>query len=716
MTTGEFPYPETNDIPGALDRREFMKILGPGVYVLFSVDELFALAQERGGSTYPDDFNAYLHIAPDGHVTGYSGKIEMGQGIIAALAQMLAEELEVPFNAITMVMGDTRLCPPDGGTNGSRSVRYFGPALRAAGAEAREVLLELAAERLQVPRERLTAKNGVISDRTAPSKQITYGTLAQGKTIERHLAKKPELKPPAAFQVCGKSIPRLDRTDRVTGKAQFTGDLRLPGMLYGCVLRPPAHGAILKSVDDSAARKVAGARVVREGDFVAVLHELPDQAYKARDLIKAQYEVREDARDDNTIFGHLAVVAAPQGAVVQQKGDLAKGRELATLQFDEEYHTPYVAHAASETHTALAQVEADGATFWISTQQPFGARTELARTLGLPADKVRVITPLVGCGLGGKSQVPQAVQAARLSKIAGKPVQVAWTREDEFFYDTFKPAAIVKIKSGLDASGKIVYWDYQTLYAGNRSSEPLYDIPHQYTVSIGAARGAAAHPFGTGAWRGPGSNTNIFARESHIDIMAAKAGIDPVEFRLKNLSPADGIQKRTIKVLQAAAERFGWKPAKAPSGRGFGVVCLDYLETCVAAMAEIAVDKKTGRIQVKRVVLAQDMGPIINPDGARMQIEGGITMGLGNCLTEEIHFKGGQIKDLNYDSYEIPRFSWLPQIEVVLIDNHEIQPRGCGEPPIVGMGGLLANALFDATGIRLNRLPLTPERIRAKLG
>jgi isoquinoline 1-oxidoreductase len=752
MTTEEIRDPGLDESGAAfaLGRRQFLKILGPGVYVFFSLDESLSFAQGRGGSSYPEDFNAYLKIGADGRVTCFSGKIEMGQGIIAALAQMLAEELEVPYESVTMVMGDTKLCPPDGGTNGSRSVRYFGPALRAAGAEAREVLRQLGADTLKLPVERLVIKDGVVSDKTDSSKRVTYGALAQGKTIDRHLAKKPDLKPPSAFQVCGKSLPRRDITERVTGKAQFAGDIRLPGMLYARVLRPPAHGSGLKNIDDSAVSEIKGARVFRDGEFVAVLHELPDQAGEALARIKAEFQTpeqaidqkyttqayeasrakgidpnnsltdiimpRPDQWDEKNIFEHLIDSAAPQGAIVQERGDLAKGKDLATLRFDETYFTPYVAHAPMETHTALADVQTNGATVWISTQQPFGAQAEIARTLGMTADKVRVITPLVGGGFGGKSQIVQAVQAARLSKFSGKPVQVAWTREDEFFNDTFMPAAIVKISSGLNASKEIVFWDYKVLFAGNRSSEPLYEIPHQRTVSFGAARGAPSpHPFGTGAWRGPGSNTNIFARESHIDIMAARAGMDPVEFRLKNLNPSDDIQKRVIRVLNAAAEKFGWKPAKTPSRRGYGVVCLDYLETCVAAIAEVSVNKNTGEIQVKRVVFAQDMGPVINPEGARMQIEGAITMGLGYCLSEEIHFKNGDIKDLNFDSYEIARFSWVPQIDVVLIDNHDIQPLGCGEPPITCMGGLMANALFDATGVRLNQLPLTPERIKTRI-
>jgi CO/xanthine dehydrogenase Mo-binding subunit len=288
---------------------------------------------------------------------------------------------------------------------------------------------------------------------------------------------------------------------------------------------------------------------------------------------------------------------------------------------------------------------------------------------------------------------------------------VAWTREEEFFYDSFQPAAVVKISSGLDDANRICLWDYRVFFAGERSAQFIYDVPHLKTVSRGSSFGGPGpHPFATGAWRGPGSNSNIFARESHMDGMAVKAGIDPLEFRLKNIS-----NKRMIRVLKAAAERFGWTAAKAPSGRGYGMACFDYLDTYVAAMAEIKVNKESGDIQVVRIVHAQDMGPVINPEGARIQIEGGITMGLGYCLSEEVHFNGGEIKDLDFGSYQIARFSWAPKIEAVLVDNHEIASSGGGEPPIVGMGALIANALFDATGIRMNRLPLTSERIKPKL-
>ncbi len=694
-----------------LKRREFIKLLGPGLYFLFSIEEMVLGQRPRSTpGSYPDDFNAYLKIGEDNKVTCYTGKVEMGQGIIASLAQMLAEELEVHYESISMVMGDTGLCPWDAGTNGSRSIKYFGPALRAAGAEAREVLKQMAADLLRLPVDRLVAKNGIVSDRLDPQKKIPYGLLAKGQVIERRLEKKPSLKAPGNFSVCGKSLPRADFFDKVTGKAEFAGDIRLPGMRYGKVLRPPVHGARLKAVDLSGAKAIQDAIVLQEGDFVGVVHPLPDVAEKAIARIKAEYELPEIQVDDQNIYEKILNTQSKDN-VVEQKGDLETGRKISAHIFEESYCTPYVAHAATETHSAVADVRKDSATVWIGTQRPFGANGEIGKAIGLAADAVRVITPYIGGGYGGKSQVGQAIQAARLCKMAGVAVQVVWSRQEELFYDTFPAAAGVQIKSGLDDSGRISYWDYHVFFAGDRSSQNIYDVPHLRTVSIGTGFGGGGpHPFPTGAWRGPGSNSNIFARESHIDSMAAKAGMDPVEFRLKNLS-----DKRMIRVLKAAAERFAWKPSKAPSGRGWGAVCLDYLGTYVAAMAEIRVDKARGHILVKRIVLAQDMGPVINPEGARMQIEGAVTMGLGYCLSEEIHFKGGEIRDLDFGSYQIPRFSWVPKIESVLVENHEIDPSGCGEPPIVGMGALIANALFDATGTRIRLLPLTPKRVKESL-
>jgi nicotinate dehydrogenase subunit B len=696
-------------------RRDFLKRLGGGIIICAAMGEfLAAQAQEAGrgrgfGRGLPSDFNAFLHIGEDGHVTGFTGKIEMGQGPITSLPQMLAEELDTPLDTVDMVMGDTDLCPWDMGTFGSMTTRMFGPALQAAAAEAKAVLLELAADALKVPQAQLIARDGVIFDKENPERRMTYGQLTKGKNIERHIEGKPPLKDPSQFTIIGQ--PRLHRDGRakVTGAAHYAGDIRLPGMLYAKILRPPAHDATLKSVDTAPAQKIPGVQVVQDSDLIAVLHELPDVAEDALYKIKAEFDVPEATLDDKNIFDHLLGVAPPAN-VLKSGGDLEAGRKLAAKTVEATYLDCYVAHAPMETHTALAQIKGDKATVWASTQNPFGAQGEIARAIGFPTKNVRVITPFVGGGFGGKTYNQQAVEAARLAKIAGKPVQVMWSREEEFSYDTFQPAAIVKISSGVDAAGKMVFWDYDVYYAGDRGAQQFYTVPNHHTSGHGRGWQGAEHPFHTGAWRAPGNNTNTFARESQIDQMAAAAGIDPVEFRLNNLSDA-----QMIRVLKAAAETFGWTPAKAPSQRGYGVACGIDAGTYVAAIAEVAVDAKTGAVQVKRVACAQDMGLVINPEGAKIQMEGCITMGMGYALTEEIHFKGRKVLDTNFDSYEIPRFAWMPKIETVILEANDKPPQGGGEPSIVLMGAVIANAIHDATGARLCQLPMTPERVKAAI-
>ncbi len=693
------------------DRRDFLKILGGGILVLVTLDQGELLAQGRRGGPgqqLPSDINAFLKIGEDGRVSCFTGKIEMGQGVVTSLAQMLADELNVPLESVDMVMGDTDLCPWDMGTFGSMSTRFFGPALCAAAAEARAVLVQLAAERLQVPAAQLKAENGAVFDKEHPEKKASYAELTKGKRIERRLDQKAVLETVSEFTIVGKPALRRDALDKVTGKAKYAADIRLPNMLCAAILRPPAHDATLKSADTSEAERLPGVRIVKEGDLVAALHEHPDLAQDALSKVKAQFDRPQAEVDDKTIFEHLLKVA-PEGRTVASGGDLKRGAEQSSSVIESTYLNSYVAHAPIEPHAALAQIEGDKVTVWASTQNPFGARDEIARRLGMDSAKVRVIAPFVGGGFGGKTNNQQAVEAAVLAKAIGKPVQVVWSRAEEFFYDTFRPAAVVKIRSGVDGAGRIVLWDYHVYFAGERGCQQFYDVPNHTTVSHGGGwtAGPGTHPFRTGAWRAPSNNTNTFARESQIEMMAAKAGADPVEFRLKNLT-----DQRMIRVLRAAAEKFGWAPKKAPSGRGVGVACGTDAGSYNAWIAEVEVDKTSGAVQVKRVVCAQEMGLVINPEGARIQMEGCITMGMGYALAEEVHFKGGEVRDLHFGSYKIPRFSWLPEIQTVLVDAKDSPPQGGGEPGIIGMGAVLANAIFDASGARLYQLPMTPERIK----
>ena len=695
-----------------INRRQFLKIAGSGIVLFFTIGDLPVFAQEGRGRgpqrVLPTDYNAFLRIGADGRVACYTGKIEMGQGIVTSLAQELADELDVSLDAVDMVMGDTDLCPWDMGTFGSMSTRSFGPALRSAGAEARMVLLELGSGHLKTSVEKLATENGFVFDKENKRSRVSYAQLAQGKKIERHATGKVAVKKPSEFKIVGTAVLRRDAREKVTGNAKYAGDVEFPGMLYAKILRPPAHGAKLVDVDLSEAKQMKDVLVFKEGDFVAVLHQHPDVAEMALSKIKAKFDKPQTDLDDKNIFDYLLKVA-PEGRVVTKDGDLQRGESEAKAIVEETYLDGYKAHAPIEPHTAVVKIEGDKATVWASTQTPFGAQQEAARELGFPPENVRVIPPFVGGGFGGKTRNLQVVEAARLAKLSGKPVQVAWTRNEEFVYDSFRPAAVVKIKSGVTDKGRISFWDYQVYFAGERGAQQFYNIPNHSTTSHGGGFGAGptGHPFATGAWRAPGNNTNTFARESQIDIMAAKAGLDPLEFRMQNLT-----DKKMQRVLKTVAERFGWKPGKAPSGRGCGIACGTDAGTYVATMAEVEVDKATGNVMVKRVVCAQDMGLAINPEGAMIQMEGCLTMGLGYALKEHIRFKNGEIFDLNFDTYEIPRFSWLPKIETVIIDNKDSDPQGGGEPAIITMGAVVANAIYDAVGARLFQLPLTPERIK----
>jgi isoquinoline 1-oxidoreductase len=709
-----------------VDRREFLKFAGTGLVVFLGSGSLEAFQHTPSPNSPPTDFNAYLRIGPDNRVGFFVGKVEVGQGLMTSLPQLLAEELDVDYDSVDIVAGDTDLCPWDIGTFGSLAQRELGPLIRASAAEARAVLLQMAAERFLAPVGRLRVASGAISD-PVQGKRVTYGELVQGKLIERHLDNVP-LKSPKDFKVIGKSpARRRDAIEKVTGKARYAGDIAVPGVVCARLLRPPAHGAKLKSVDTSAAEKIPGVRVVRDGDFIAVIHERFDVADKALELIKAEFDPSPIiGLDENSIFDHL-VKNAPKPQLVVEKGDIAQGEKLGRV-FEQTYYHGYGAHGAIETQTTLVAIEGAKATVWAATSMPFLLRNDVARTLGFAPENVRVIAPYVGGNFGGRNHRQNGIEAARLAKLVGKPVQLIWDRAEDFFYDRYRPAAVVKIRSTMTGEGRIVAWDYKVYAAGEWGSIPFYDFPNQRVVAAPEAGLAwrrmntvdGLHPFNVGPWRMPSAVTNAFARESHLDTLASQAGVDPVEFRMRHLS-----NERIRRVLQTAAKQFGWRPGRTPSRRGVGVACsgepkpgpstAGNYKTVGAAIAEIEVDTKTGEVQVRRVVNAVDAGIIVNPEGARQQVEGCITMALGCALTEEVLFRNGEILVRNFDSYQLPRFSNIPKMEVVLIDNPELAPDGIGEPPIVAVGPAIANAIFDATGARLLQLPMTPARVKEAL-
>jgi len=686
-----------------VDRRNFVKLLGGGLFIYFQLGDFLTgvAAETEQRRSLSKDYNAFLHINEDGKVTAMIGKIEMGQGIITSFPQMIADELDTPLESIHMIMGDTELTPYDAGTWGSLSTRSLGPQVMAAVAEARGVLLELGAEYLGVKPEELAIENGVIFIKNNKNKKVSYGQLTKGQKIEKFMDVKPKTKDFAEYKIRGKSFRHVDGVAKVTGAAMYSGDFRMPGMLYAKILRPPSHGATLVSADTSAAEKMEGIQVVRDKDIIAVLHLNPEKAEAALAKVKAEYKFDEMKVDDKSVFKYMLEIPS-EAKVVKSWGDIETGKKNAEVLVESEFYNSYVAHAPMEPHTAMAFMEGDQVVVRASTQTPFGTQDGISRELGLGLEKVRVIPPFLGGGFGGKSAFRQAIEAARLTKLTGKPIMVQWTRKEEFFYDSFRPAAVVQITSSVSKSGKITAWEYDEYFAGSRGSDTIYDVPDSKTTSHSSRN---VHPFATGAWRAPANNTNTFARESQIEMMAAKIGADPMEFRLKNLK-----DKRMIAVLEAVRDMWGWKPAKGPSGRGLGIACGFDAGGYVAHIAEVKVDKKTGKVQVVRVACAQEIGFCINPEGATIQMEGCITMGMGYALTEEVKFTGGDVQTENFGTYQIPQFSWLPKIETKILDRNE-PPQGGGEPAIICMGAVIANAIFDATGARLYQLPMTPERV-----
>jgi len=692
--------------PYEMNRRDFMKKIGGGLIIVFSVSDLPLLSGCNAEPVKKRNMNAYLRIGEDRRVTLYTGKIEMGQGPVTSLPMMLADELDVNLDSIDIVMGDTDLCPWDEGTYGSLSTRVFGQTLRLAGAEARAILMEMAARELSVSTDQLTVSEGIVSVKTDKTKRISYAELTRGKEIFESIKKKPSVKKASEFKVMGKSLLHSDGLVKVTGTAMYSGDIQLPGMMYARVVRPPSLGAKLISVDLSGAKNMEGVEIVRDGDFIAVLHTSQDMADIAVTKVKTEYKEEEFHVDNQNIFDYL-IEKGTENNEIDSGGNLEEGENKSDKLFDSEYRDPYLAHAPIENHTATAVFEGEKLKIWASCQTPYPRKEEVAEVLGIPEKNVRLMQIFVGGGFGGKIYNPQVIEVARLAKLSGKPVQLVYSRREEFLYDRLRPASVVKIRSGLDAHGRISFWDYGIYFGGQRGAKHFYNIPDHRTQIFGAPRGSRVHPFYTGAWRAPSNNTNTFARESQIEIMAAAAGEDAFEFRFKHLK---GDPKMT-EVLRTAADKFGWTPAKGPSGRGYGLACGKDAGTDVAVIVEVEVNKETGHVKVKRAVCSQNMGMVVNPQGTIIQAEGCIIMGLGYALSEEIKFAGRKMLTRNFDTYELTRFSWMPQIDVVLIDAQDDPPQGGGEPAIICMGGAIGNAIFDATGARLYQLPMTPERV-----
>ena len=678
-----------------IDRRQFFK-LGGGLAVALILQDVIALAAEPGSATGnpvpTSQVGAWIHIGEDNIVTVYTGKVEVGQNIRTSLTQQVAEELNIDTSSIKMVMGDTDLVPFDNGTYGSLTTPQMGTQLRYTAATARQALLAIAAKHWAVDVKLLKATGGMIVD-PANDKKISFGALTKGQQILIPISKQIQLINPAEWTTAGKTVPKINNRTFVTGAHKYVSDMRMPDMLYAKILRPPAYQAKLLTVDLSEAKAMAGVKVIQDGSFIAVAASKLENASKALKAIKATWESPEQPSKEG-LFDYL-VRSAPESE--PEAENLKQGFTAAEMQHTDTFTIDYIAHVPLEPRAALANWVSDKLTVWTGTQRPFGVQQDLAAKFDIPKERVRVIMPDTGSGYGGKHSGEAALEAARVAKETQTPVKLVWTREEEFTWAYFRPAGVIHVKSGFKKDGAITAWKFDNYNSGNAGLKPQYRIPNQQN-SFHASRS----PLKQGSYRGLAATANAFARESHISDIAGMAGMDQLEFRLKNID-----NDRLKGVLEAAAKSFGWHSKQKPKGSGYGIAC-DYVKGgYVATCAEVMVNED-GTVNIVRITEAFDCGAIINPHHLQHQILGAIVQGLGGALFESVDFANGKILNSNLSSYRVPRFKDTPKINIVMVNRTDIAPSGAGEAPIIGIAPAIRNAIKQATGRAINSLPLLP--------
>ena len=690
-----------------LDRREFFKFLGAGVLVV-SVLNPAVIGQESGGSRHwrddslPKEIDAWLHIGETGNVTVYTGKVEVGQNIRTSLTQAVAEELRVPVEKIELVMGDTLLTPFDMGTFGSRTTPTMNLQLRKVASAARDTLIGLAAAQWKTDPQHLIAADGKIKD-PQTDRSVEYATLTRGQQLTQELPAEDPLISAADWRVAGQPVPKVDGRDFVTGEHRYPSDQKLPEMLYGKVLRPSSFGATLVSLDSKRAEQM-GATVVHDGDFVGVAAASSSLAQAAVASIHAEWKSEPQISNkelfeylkQNTTEGH-----DPTGdGDSYETGNVDTAFAAANHKLQATYTVSYIAHVPLEPRAALAKWDGDQLTVWTGTQRPFGVRGQLAEAFRIPEDHVRVFMPDTGSAYGGKHTGEAAIEAARLARAAKRPVKLIWTREEEFTWAYFRPAGVMDVTAGVRGDGIITAWEFHNYNSGSAGMRTYYDVANQRIIFH-----PSRYPLRQGSYRALAATANHFARESHMDELAHAVKMDPLEFRLKNLK-----EERLRNVFEGAAKKFGWGRAKSP-GQGFGMgggyEKLGHIATC----AEVNVDQKSREVKIVRVVSAFECGAIVNPDGLQNQVEGANVQGLGGALFEAIQFENGKILNNHLSQYRVPRFSDVPVIETVLLDRKDLPSVGAGECPMVGLAPAIANAIFDASGLRLRSLPLIPSGV-----
>jgi CO/xanthine dehydrogenase Mo-binding subunit/aerobic-type carbon monoxide dehydrogenase small subunit (CoxS/CutS family) len=678
--------------------REYFAALPDGLVVVLPPGQTPLARRGADPGPWLANGGAWVHIGATGTVTAFTDRVDVGQGSRTELSVLVAEELRAPLEAVRMVMADTDVSPFDLGTFGSRTTPEAADYLRATAATAREVLLSTAAERWGARAATLVAGDGRIWRQDGTS--IPYGELVRGlRRVETASIQAP-MTPAPAWRIAGRPTSNVTATEIVTGTKRYPSDVSSPGVLHGKVLRPPALGATLRSVDITRASEIAGVTVVHEDSFVGVAAPDLYTAKRALDAVRARWET-QPMPSESELFEHLrshpVEVEGWGGAVAMEAGDVESELVAAPLRLASTYTTAYIAHVPLETRVVLAQWDAERLTIWTGTQQPFNVRREVAEALGLEERRVRVVVPDTGGGFGGKHTAETAIEAARLARASGRPVKLRWTREEEFSWAYFRPAALIDVRSAARADGQITAWEFKNYNAGAAAISCPYEIPNQRIDFQ-----PSDSPLRQGPYRALAATANTFARESHIDELAHELGDDPLELRLRHLR-----DDRLAAVLQAAAQRAGWRRGGDARGLGMGIAAGIEKGGRVATCAHVRVHEDR-RLEILSIASAFECGAIVNPDNLTNQIEGATAMGLGGALFEAVHFDGERILNASMSSYRVPRFGDVPPIDVVLIDRPDLPSAGAGETPIIAVAPAIANAIFAASELRIRSLPLAP--------
>jgi nicotinate dehydrogenase subunit B len=746
-----------------MNRRDWLKTAG-GLVVGFTFSGVSAFGGQAGPaaplgddgrSLDPKDVDSFLSIHPDGSVTVYTSKVDVGTGMRIAMAQMAAEELGVDTARITVVDGDTARCPNTGGTGGSTGLTRGGTAVRQAAATARQALLGLAATRLQRPVDDLTIVAGEARP-AAGGRGIPIGDLIGGRRLELQVDAKAPLVLPSQYVKVGQSPLRPEVPAKCTGRYQYIQDFSVPGMLHGRVIRPPALGATLVSVDEASVAKLPGIRVVRVESFLAVVSDDEWAAVRASRELQAKWSTWSGLPGHNNLERYLreGVVERDQAIVNRgPSGPISDGDQSgsaleaalasAKTTMAATYFWPCQSHASLAPSCAVADVRGDAATIWTSSQAAHGMRATLSRVFGLVPEKVRVVF-IEGSGSYGTNGADHAAaDAVLLSKTIGKPVRVQWSRQDEHGWDPKGPQQLLDLRAGLDSAGRMVAWDTQMWIPANRRGARILLAAQSAGIPQDSGRDAAAvfengdpaypvdhvrvlahwmrdTPLNPSNLRAPGKPANVFAVESFTDEIAATLRADALEFRTARLT-----DPRALEVLTRAAEAFRWQRRPSPNdagpvegallGRGVAYTRYKQAENYVATFIEVAVYPESGRIAVRRVVCAHDCGLVVNPEALRNQIEGGIVQTLSRALHEEVQFDESRVTSVDWSTYPILKFPEAPAVEVILIERRDQPLWGAGEASTVPVAAALGNAVFDATGVRLRRVPFTAARVKAAL-